>query len=105
MNTLKKYKTLIILSLLEFLFYFKLNVYDNKLYFSTWFFIGITFALYNIFNVIKSNPIISLFMIKSNQNETNNVKIHSTISERLFNSETMTILIFISFNFLLYIFS
>jgi len=103
MDTIKKYKTLTILSLLEFLFYLKLNIHDNKLYFSTWFFIGIAFVLYNIFNVIKSNPIISLFMIKSNK--PNTIKTQSTINERLFNSETITILMFISFNFLLYVFS
>lgn len=101
MNYIKKYKIFIILILLEFAFYIRVNITNNEMYFSTWSFIGIFFLLYNIFNVIKSNPIISLFTLK---NRNNKIQQQSTIKERLFSSETKILLIFISINFLLYIF-
>jgi|LGOV01.1.fsa_nt_gb hypothetical protein len=103
MNFLQKYKTLIILVLLEFAFYLKLNIINNQAYFLNWSIIGTSFLLYNLFNVIKTNPIISLFTI--NSNKKNKIEKQSTIKERLLSESTIFYLLFISTNFLLYIIS
>ena len=99
MNFIQKYKTLIILVLLELAFYLKLNIINNQAYFLNWSIIGTSFLLYNIFNIIKTNPIISLFTI--NSNKKSETEKHSTIKERLLSKNTIIYLLFISINLLL----
>lgn len=101
MNNLQKYKILVIFTLSEIIFYFKLNISNHSNYFLIWAIIGVAFLSYNILNVIKANPIISLFTQPKNKP----VKIKSTFKERLYSFDTLVYLIFISMNFILYLIS
>jgi hypothetical protein len=104
MKYIQKYKSIIILVLVEIIFYFRLNIIDTKTYFFTWFIIGIAFWIYNIFNIIKTSPILSLFTINSNKTSKKNISQHLTIKEKFFNTDNIIYFLFVITNFLLYSF-
>jgi hypothetical protein len=105
MKYIQKYKSVIILILIEIIFYFRLNIIDTTTYFFTWFIIGIAFWIYNIFNIIKTNPILILFAIDlSKTNKKNNISEHLTIKEKILKPDNIIYLLFVLTNFSLYLF-
>jgi hypothetical protein len=61
MTFLDKYKIFILLVFLEGLFYFRLDMGNSSEFFLGWAIAGIMLFLFSAFNMVKANPILSLF--------------------------------------------
>lgn len=101
MNFFQKYRVVIILLLAEIVFYFRINTMDRQTYFFTWVIIGFAFLIFNVFNVIKANPIIRLFTIKKQPQKK--ISENNPSPKGLWQEENLASLLFILMNFLLYL--
>jgi len=105
MSYFRKYQVIIIFSLLEIIFYFRLEIADHQTYFFTWGIIGFAFFIFNIFNVIKANPILSLFNANVRKNSIDQLPSSKmSFQEKIFNEKSLIFIFFIVMNFLLYLF-
>ena len=105
MDFFKKHRMVIVFLLLEIVFYFRLGITDHQTYFFTWGIIGLAFFIFDMFNVIKANPILSLF--KSNAKDPSVKEIAASkksFQEKVLNGKSYGFIFFIVTNFLLYLF-
>lgn len=105
MDFFKNHRMVIVFLLLEIAFYFRLGITDHQTYFFTWGIIGLAFLIFDMFNVIKANPILSLF--KSNAKDPSVKEISTSkksFQEKVLNGKSYGFIVFIVTNFLLYLF-
>jgi hypothetical protein len=100
MDFFRKHRIIIVFLLLEIVFYFRLSITDHQTYFFTWGIIGLAFFIFDIFNVIKANPILSLF----NSNAKKLATSKKSFQEKVLNGKSYCFIFFIVTNFLLYLF-
>lgn len=105
MNFFRNYRIIIIFSLLEILFYFRLGITDHQTYFFTWGIIGIAFFIFDLFNVIKANPVLSLFKTNTKSKPIEELTSSKmSFQARIFSDKSLSFIFFILTNFLLYLF-
>src|SRR6056297_3370526 len=105
MDFFKKHRIVIVFLLLEIAFYFRLGITDHQTYFFTWGIIGLAFFIFDLFNVIKANPILRLF--KSNAKDPSVKALaesKKSFQEKVLNGKSYGFIFFIVTNFLLYLF-
>jgi hypothetical protein len=105
MDFFKKHRMVIVFLLLEIVFYFRLGITDHQTYFFTWGIIGLAFFIFDMFNVIKANPILSLF--NSNAKDPSVKQLagsKKSFQSRVLNGKSYGFIFFIVTNFLLYLF-
>ena len=100
MDFFRKHRMVIVFLLLEIVFYFRLGITDHQTYFFTWGIIGLAFFIFDMFNVIKANPILSLF----NSNAKQLAASKRSFQEKVLNGKSYVFVFFIITNFLLYLF-
>lgn len=106
MDFFRKHRMVIVFLLLEIVFYFRLGITDHQTYFFTFGIIGLAFFIFDLFNVIKANPILSLF--KSNAKDPSVKKLaesKKSFQEKVLNGKSYGFIFFIVTNFLLYLFA
>lgn len=105
MDFFRKYRLIIIFSLLEIIFYFRLEITDQQTYFFTWGIIGIAFYIFDLFNVIKANPVLSLFKTNAKENTVKELaSSKNSFREKVLDGKSIVFIFFIVTNFLLYLF-
>lgn len=105
MDFFRKHRMVIVFLLLEIVFYFRLGITDHQTYFFTFGIIGLAFFIFDLFNVIKANPILSLF--KSNAKDPSVKEVaesKKSFQEKVLNGKSYGFIFFIVTNFLLYLF-
>lgn len=105
MDFFKKHRVVIVFLLLEIVFYFRLGITDHQTYFFTWGIIGLAFFIFDMFNVIKANPILSLFNSNAKDQSVKQLAASKkSFQEKVLNGKSYAFIFFIVTNFLLYLF-
>jgi hypothetical protein len=93
MTFFNKYKIFILLIFLEGLFYFRLDLGNSSEFFLGWAIAGIMLFIFSAFNMVKANPILSLF--------NKDMKVEQP--QELFSHRNIAYIAFILLNVILYI--
>jgi len=105
MDFFRKYRIVIVFLLLEIAFYFRLGITDHQTYFFTWGIIGLAFYIFDFFNVIKANPVLSLFNSKFKEATVKQLASSKrAFQEKVLDGKSLIFIFFIVTNFLLYLF-
>lgn len=93
MKLFNKYKLFILLVVLEGIFYLRLELSNNSDFFLGWAIAGIMLLIFSAFNMVKANPILSLF--------NKDMKVEQ--DKNLFSDRNIAYSAFIVLNLILYI--